>query len=101
MKPSIGRIVHYQLGASDVAEIQRRRGDDFRGNPVKVGEVYPAMIVRVNGNPEQPSVTVNLKLFLDGIDVDWFASRMQGNGAFMWKWPGQVTPIGVTYGARM
>jgi hypothetical protein len=98
MKPSIGRIVHYQLGASDVTEIQQRRGDVFRGSPVKVGDVYPAMIVRVNGDPESPSVTVNLKLFLDGIDVDWFTSRMHGNGAFMWKWPGQAAPIGVSYG---
>lgn len=98
MKPSIGRIVHYQLGASDVAAIRTRRIDRRHGNEVEVGEVRPAMIVRVNGDPETPSVTVNLQVFLDGDDVEWITSRMHGNGAFMWRWPGQAAPIGVSYG---
>lgn len=103
MKPGIGRIVHYTLGESDVVNILARRGDALLGNRVEVGQVYPAMIVRVWG--DAPGSTVNLQVFLDGRDTEWVTSRAVGMGPATYAWPGMVSPpsqpIGVSYGDRI
>lgn len=100
MKPTIGRIVHYQLSAADAEAINRRR-DHFsarvhlakeerlgcqahRGNGVVVGEVYPAMVVRVF----DPSTgTANLQVVLDGNDSYWATSCCEGTEPGTWSWP--------------
>ena len=103
MTPTIGRIVHYTLGESDVAEIDRRRQDcrhagsaqmhtgyqGHVGNDVHVGEVVPAMIVYViQGDP--PSI--NGQAFLDGNDTLWVTSRMESEEPKpgCWHWPPRV-----------
>jgi hypothetical protein len=93
MKPSIGRIVHYQLTEQDAAEITRRRTDGpsiaariaegkwptgaqaHVGNPVKAGDVFPMVIVRVWDASEQGAV--NGRVLLDGSDEFWATSRCQ------------------------
>lgn len=79
MKPTIGRIVHYQLGTGR-----------------SKGEYRPALIVRVWNDS-----CVNLQVFLDGsndrenelsVGVDspltaWKTSSVQGDGPGQWKWP--------------
>lgn len=103
MKPGIGRIVHYTLGESDVANINTRRGTASAGNRAEVGQVYPAMIVRVWG--DAPGSCVNLQVFLDGPDTEWVTSRAVGMGPGTYAWPGMVSPpsqpIGVRYGDRI
>ena len=103
MKPTIGRIVHYTLGENDVANIVERRGGAHVGNRVEVGQVYPAMIVRVWG--DAPTSAVNLQVFLDGRDTEWVTSRAVGMGPGTFAWPGVVSPpsqpIGVGYGDRI
>jgi len=107
LKPTIGRIVHYTLGESDVANIVERRAHSINGpdvgNRVEVGQVYPAMIVRVHG--DAPTSYVNLQVFLDGRDTEWVTSRAVGMGPGTYSWPGVVSPpsqpIGVGYGDRI
>lgn len=90
-----GRIVHYVLTAEDVLQIARRRtsGREIRerldqvppawpagaqahiGNPPRSGTHTAAMIVQV----WSPS-TVNLQVFLDGNDVLWVTSAVEGVG---------------------
>lgn len=92
MIPSQGRIVLYCLNEDDANHANRRRTDGrviakmatnlhwpagaqaHIGNPVKAGDVFPMMIVRV-----WPSDTgaVNGQVFLDGCDVLWVTSRSQ------------------------
>ena len=96
MSPTVGRVVHYTIGADDARQINTRR-DDFqahtRGNPrtvaglagatghvghvgnqVQEGDVYPAIVVRVF----DPSVsTANLQVLLDGNDTYWATSRTE------------------------
>lgn len=112
--PSIGRIVHYKLSASDVELIMRRRTTGMSiaerlkvnaspdlggsipvvawpagaqahiGNNVYEGDVFPMLIVRVWGST--PESAVNGQVFLDGNDVFWATSRTVGeqNGQFSW-----------------
>lgn len=88
MKPTIGRIVHYTLGESDVEQIKARRAGVYFGNEVEVGQVYPATIVRVWG--EEPTSAVNLQVHLDGFDTYWATSRSVGEGPFHFAWPPRV-----------
>lgn len=90
MVPTIGRIVHYTLAETDVAAIRARRKEagGRLGNDVEVGQIYPAMIVRVFG--DQPSSCCNLQVYLDGQDVEWVTSRQVGEGPFHWAWPARV-----------
>ncbi|OLE22369.1 MAG: hypothetical protein AUG49_19325 [Catenulispora sp. 13_1_20CM_3_70_7] len=105
--PTIGRIVHYKLTPHDAEAINRRRADAnaFRrnhsgtvesgqpgasghqehvGNHAQVGDVYPAVVVRVF----DPSVTTaNLQVQLDGNDTYWATSRMEGDEPGFWSWP--------------
>lgn len=87
MQVTIGRIVHYQLSAGDVAQIDNRhpiaRGQTVR-NRVSEGDVLPAMVVAVF-SPN--SSTANLKVFLDGEDCYWATSRGLGDAPGTWAWP--------------
>jgi len=101
MQPTIGRIVHYTLGAGDAEAINRRRKDftdsqsasaglgyvGHVGNHAEEGQVYPAVVVRVF----DPSVTTaNLQVQLDGNDTYWATSRTEGDGPGHWGWPARV-----------
>jgi hypothetical protein len=83
--PSIGRIVHYTLSESDVATIKESRKGRYCGNDVEVGQVYPAVIVRVWG--DQPTSACNLTVLLDGHDTYWATSRSAGPGPMHFTWP--------------
>lgn len=100
MVPTIGRIVHYRLNELDVLRVNGRR-QDFRarqcaagapstgfvahvGNDVRVGDVFPAMVVRVF---EPSHGEVNLQVFLDGNDTLWVTSSVEGMGDGQWFWP--------------
>lgn len=92
MIPSIGRIVHYKLQQHDIESIRQQRFDgqnNFgdRGNPVEVGDVFPAMITRVwDPEPTEESV-VQLQVFLDGNDQIWASSAHQGEENGQWREP--------------
>lgn len=45
------------------------------------------MIVRVW---DEPQVTVNLQVFLDGNDTLWATSRQEGAEIGQWAWPERV-----------
>ena len=111
MTPTIGRIVHYTLGAEDVRAINVRRAD-FRafeashkhphepgqpaatghiahvGNEAREGDVCAAVVVRVF---HPSSSTVNLQVLLDGNDHYWATSRTEaddsGGAPGRWHWP--------------
>ncbi|WP_405956124.1 hypothetical protein [Streptomyces phaeochromogenes] len=101
MKPSIGRIVHYALTDHEAEAVNRRRKDFHEsrgaaertgfvghvGNWAKGGDVFPAVIVRVW---DEPQVTVNLQVFLDGNDTLWATSRQEGAEIGQWAWPERV-----------
>jgi len=96
--PTIGRIVHYKLTEQDAVRINKRRRDWEQnvlmngtpedgyqahfGNNAEAGQVYPADIVRVW--PDNP---VNLQVKLDGNDVYWATSRIEGAEEGQWSWP--------------
>lgn len=112
MDITIGRTVHYTLNEQDAAEINRRRtnggsiaarmkssvpvhdGDEpsiygwpagaqaHIGNTAEVGQVYPAVSVRV----WTPGMA-NLQVMLDGNDVYWATSRHEGTEPGTWAWP--------------
>lgn len=97
--PSPGRIVFYRVSAYDADAINRRR-QDFQaaepantgfqahvGNPVEVGDVFPAMIVRVF---DRETGTCNLQVSLDGNDTYWATSRRAGDVDGTWHWPPRV-----------
>ena len=96
MTPTIGRIVHYVLGAQDIEAINGRRfGGSVEAPPVhhgnrhNAGDVVPAMIVYVNqGDP--PSI--NGQAFLDGNDSLWITSRPESTEPepHKWHWPPRV-----------
>lgn len=87
MVPSIGRIVHYKMAKHDVESITARghQGSWHPGNPVEVGDVFPAMIVRTWGSTEGSAV--NLQVFLDSNDSYWATSRQEGGGEGNWSAP--------------
>lgn len=83
-QPTIGRIVHYTLSEADATALHYQRASgqpSYSYNQAAVGDVYPAMIVRCF----DPSV--NLKVFLDGVDTFWATSRVEGEGPGTWSWP--------------
>ncbi len=78
--PTIGRIVHYRLSASDAERINRRRAfvvsnllswtrgaQAHVGSHVAEGDTFPMLIVLVCGSDS----VVNGQVFLDGNDVFW------------------------------
>ncbi len=107
-KPTVGRIVHYQLSEYDAADINRRRSDAdaFRranprpdqpgelgatghvmhvGNHAAEGQVCPAIVVRTFGGD-----AANLQVLLDGTDTYWATSRTEGDQPGQWSWPARV-----------
>ncbi|MFH9731924.1 hypothetical protein [Streptomyces sp. NPDC017260] len=97
--PTVGRIVHYRLSAADANDINRRRKDfstagaglsdrsgyiGHTGNEAIEGQVLPALIVRVW---DEPDLTVNLQVLLDGNDTYWATSRKEGTDLAQWTWP--------------
>lgn len=93
--PSVGRIVHYRLSGVDCDKINYNRtklGRD-RGNEVSPGDIYPAIVVRVN---DTATWSCNLQVLLDGPDTYWATSRESGpDGATgslhgRWFWPPRV-----------
>lgn len=104
MSPTIGRIVHYTLSATDAEQINRRRtnGTDIAarieqdrwpigaqahiGNTANAGDVCPATITRVWGGQDN---LVNLQVVLDGTDSFWATSRPESAGPCpgTWTWP--------------
>lgn len=103
MTPSIGRIVHYTLTASDADQINRRRADTVShtstrtpdgaqvhvGNPVNEGHVYPLIITRVWS---VHTGAINGQVLLDGNDSLWVTSRTESktSGAYepgTYTWP--------------
>jgi len=65
-----GRVVYFvfdETSAHSVAEERAAFGD--KGNQVKAGDIYPAMVVRTWGNDN-----INLKVMLDGPDTFWATS---------------------------
>ena len=94
--PTLGRIVHYRLCASDAERINRRRKDAYEsdaahsqtgyvahvGNQAVEGQEVPAVIVRV-----WEGGLVNLQALLDGNDTCWVTSRKEGHDVGQWSWP--------------
>ena len=106
MIPTIGRIIHYRITDQDAEQINRRRttGTSIAsriacaewpvgvqahiGNQVTVGDVFPAMIVRVWGHTEGSAC--QLQVFLDGNDSYWATSRQEGDLNGQWFVPPRV-----------
>lgn len=97
--PTIGRIVHYTLTYEDASKINKRR-EDFKvhiereayldtgyvahwGNMATEGEVFPMIVVRVEGG----STVVNGQILLDGTDTLWKVAVTQGPDQGQWEWP--------------
>ena len=104
MIPTIGRIVLYTLTDQDAEAINRRREharkhmDAHRenangvmvhvGNTVSRGDTFPMIITRTWGNDEHSAV--NGTVMLDGSDTFWATSRVVGEHAGMYRWPGRT-----------
>lgn len=102
MIPTIGRIVHYTLTGYEAESINKRRADAMRaqsaaaetgyvvhfGNQVQEGQVYPLLITRVWGEGE--GAAVNGQVFLDGNDVYWATSRVEGDEPGQWRVPERI-----------
>ncbi|GAA4002736.1 hypothetical protein GCM10022631_11820 [Deinococcus rubellus] len=100
MNPSIGRIVHYVLSAQDADQINRRRttgpsiaerikdeqwplgAQAHIGNRAEEGQHVAAIVVNVFG-----PATCNLQCFLDGNDVFWATSQLEGSAPSTWHRP--------------
>ena len=103
-KPTVGRIVHYRLSAIDAENINRRRTSGASiaerlksepptwpagaqahiGNGATAGEVFPLVVVRVH---DEPHLTVNGQVLLDGNDQLWVTSAGEGTENGTWSWP--------------
>lgn len=106
MVPSVGRVVHYRLSDSDAEQVTRRRDDakakmDWHrtertgamvhiGNPVKSGDVYPMVIVRVWSDDPDYDTAIQGQVLLDGSDTLWVTSRQQGDLPGQWFEPPRV-----------
>ena len=100
MTPTIGRIVHYCLTEQDAESVNNRRQLKGAtplatnlmvhiGNQANAGDVFPAMIVRVNDN----GASVNAQVSLDGNDTLWVTSVRETVDRIMpggWFWPPRV-----------
>ena len=102
--PTIGRIVHYRLRASDAEQINRRRQDarakmDWHrenktgaqvhvGNEAAENEIYPMVITKVWGM--DPNSAVNGQVLLDGNDLYWVTSTSCGDEPGKFSWPARV-----------
>ncbi|MBP5875645.1 hypothetical protein PV360_37305 [Streptomyces scabiei] len=87
--PTICRMVIYRLTDHDARHItQQRAHHERRGNFVREGDQYPAIVVRVFEG--STNGTCNLKVLLDGEDVHWATSAREGDEPGTWAWPGRV-----------
>ena len=111
LKPTIGRIVHYELSEADANLINERYAttkalarqpreiqvgvklvplatgvQSYMGNFVASGDLFPLIIVRVWQNN-----AVNGQVILDGNDSFWACSVGEGDGPGKWHWPALVT----------
>jgi hypothetical protein len=90
--PTIGQIVHYKLTEQDVQAIDEKYpmidadGRRSSRNRVNVGDVFPAMVVRVFDADHG----INLQVSLDGDMSYWATSRQEGDGHGFWFWPPRV-----------
>lgn len=78
-QPSVGRIVHYHVGAFDGPEMRHNHTEE---------EDLPAVIVRVWSD-----TCVNLKVFTDGPTDVWKTSVLLGDKPGEWGWPIYVPPV--------
>ena len=103
MTLTLGRTVLYTLAEEDAVKINKRR-DDYKahlnkypgsegtgaichvGNPVRAGDVFPAVAVRVF----EQAGSANLQVTLDGTDTFWACSVSEGTGGRTWAWPTKV-----------
>jgi hypothetical protein len=95
--PGLGQTVLYTLNQLDVDVITQQRENarlaaaeppyviGRSGNPVQVGDVYAADVVRVRGL--DPEAGVNLQVRLDGNDVHWVEHVTEGTAPGYWAWP--------------
>jgi hypothetical protein len=107
MVPSVGRIVHYKLTQQDADQINKRRKDArnknaagvtlasqelgavvHTGNEVRAADVYPSVITRIWGSTDGSAV--NGQVLLDGNDLFWATSRLEGEGEGFWSIPPRV-----------
>ncbi|WP_426568079.1 hypothetical protein [Streptomyces canus] len=87
--PTPGRVVMYRLTEDDARHItQHRTRNELRGNFVREGDRYPAMIVRAF--PGNPADAVNLQVLLDVEDTHWVTSARLGEEPGTWAWPERV-----------
>jgi hypothetical protein len=108
MIPTVGRIVLYTLNDRDIIHVGRRRitrNGDIGNRPgwplgaqAHVGnhpnqEPYPMIITRVwmdNAGVVSAHSSVNGQVFLDGNDVLWVESVLEGVGQGTWAWPSRT-----------
>ncbi|MER8030720.1 hypothetical protein ABTZ78_17375 [Streptomyces bauhiniae] len=89
--PTLGELVFYTLDDTDVRVITRQRlGRSERGTPVRAGQVFPAVMVRVDEAGQDGPC--NLTVFLDGPDTYWAQKAARGGISGTWSWP---SPTGV------
>lgn len=86
MSTLLGEFVLYTLSSDDVRVIDQvvpriNAAAGLNYNPVQVGDVYPALVVRDNGT------SANLKVQLDGgaTAVHWATSRVEGDELGQWR----------------
>lgn len=110
MDITIGRTVHYKLSENDAAQINRRRttgksiaermqmlvhttsdekalawpvgAQAHIGNSASEGDVVPLVVVKV-----WSPTTCNGQALLDGNDVLWVSSAVEGSEPGTWAWP--------------
>lgn len=96
---TIGQVVHYRLSADDVANINVQRArllGSVRGNAVREGDVYPAVVVATFAGYKSISAPLvcNLQVHLDGPDTYWATSRAETTQdtpeSGGWFWPPRV-----------
>lgn len=101
MDPTIGRIVLFKLTKAQAEQVNRRRlGQDnvpaivdrvnwpvgaqaHVGHPAAEGDTSPMIVTRVWADLDG----VNGQVFLDGNDVLWVTSALEGTEPGTWAWP--------------
>lgn len=91
---TIGRIVHYRVSETDAKHINGfYEYGGRRGNLAKAGDVYPAMIVAVWGDPQDSQTVVNLQVFVDADFPYWTSSvhqEVELGQVGVWFWPPRI-----------
>jgi hypothetical protein len=77
-KPTLGRIVHYQVHESDVA---------LQSNGIKAGEFLAAVVTRIWNKDGDYADMVQLRVFVDGMQDGWKTSVHEGSTPGTWCWP--------------